>query len=162
MTAHKRPAMSHAPPSLATAPPGKARLLYCKAHVAIHPTAFKRDNIPGYLGLVDVDGESPSPKEGVAGEGLLVTWVPEQVLARMDAEDREGYRRAGEMAEGDREEDGACARGRRRGMLTPSRVCVCVGPPAKGGAVCILRPSHRHLQHPPLSRACFSCPQTHR
>ena len=109
MTAHKRPAMSHGPPSLATAPPGKARLLYCKAHVAIHPTAFKRDNIPGYLGLVDVDGES-SLKEGVAGEGLLVTWVPEQVLARMDAEDREGYRRAGEMAEGAREEDGACAR----------------------------------------------------
>ncbi|KAE8542753.1 hypothetical protein D1P53_000815 [Cryptococcus gattii VGV] len=87
------------------APPGKARLLYCKAHVAIHPTAFKRDNIPGYLGLVDV-GEGVAEKGGVAGEGLLVSWVPEQVLARMDAEDREGYRRAGEMAEGEREEDG--------------------------------------------------------
>lgn len=119
MTAHKRPAMPPAPPSPTTppttppsptAPPGKARLLYCKAHVAIHPTAFKRDNIPGYLGLVDVGGES-SLREGVAGAGLLVSWVPEQVLARMDEEDREGYRRVGEIAEGEREEDGECAVG---------------------------------------------------
>lgn len=101
MTAHKPPAMS-------TPPPGKARLLYCKAHVAIHPTAFKRDNIPGYLGLVDA-GAGAAPTRGVAGDGLLVSWVPEQVLARMDAADREGYRRAGEMAAGEREEDGECA-----------------------------------------------------
>lgn len=101
MTAHKPPAMS--PP-----PPGKARLLYCKAHVAIHPTAFKRDNIPGYLGLVDA-GAGAAPTRGVAGDGLLVSWVPEQVLARMDAADREGYRRAGERAEREREEDGECA-----------------------------------------------------
>lgn len=111
MTAHKPPAMSSPPgpaPPAPPAPPGKARLLYCKAHVAIHPTAFKRDNIPGYLGLVDA-GAGAAPTRGVAGEGLLVSWVPEQVLARMDAADREGYRRAGEMAAGEREEDGECA-----------------------------------------------------
>ncbi|KIR78939.1 rab GTPase activator, partial [Cryptococcus gattii EJB2] len=116
-----------------TAPPGKARLLYCKAHVAIHPTAFKRDNIPGYLGLVDV-GEGVAATHGVAGEGLLVSWVPEQVLARMDAADREGYRRAGEMAAGEREED--------------------------GGAVCILRAGDEHLQRARVSGAYFSCPHT--
>lgn len=99
------PAMSPRPP-----PPGKARLLYCKAHVAIHPTAFKGDNVPGYLALVELDAAAndDAQRPGVAGEGVLVTWVPDQVLARMDEQDREGYRRVGELAEGDREEDGEC------------------------------------------------------
>lgn len=105
------------PPAPATPPtPPKARLLYCKAHVAIHPTAFKRDNIAGYLGLVDVGCEcrlskGVAEKGGVAGAGLLVSWVPEQVLAGMDVEDREGYRRAGELADGevDGDGDGECA-----------------------------------------------------
>lgn len=141
MTAHKPAAMPPAAPSppstpslpsppaptAPTAPPGKARLLYCKAHVAIHPTAFKRDNIPGYLGLVDV-GEGVAATHGVAGEGLLVSWVPEQVLARMDAADREGYRRAGEMAAGEREEDGECAVA-GGGLTSTGFVFVSVPPP---------------------------------
>lgn len=88
-------------------PARKARLLYCKAHVAIHPTAFKGDNVPGYLGLVEVHGGGDTAG-AVAGAGLLVSWVPDEVLARMDEQDREGYRRVGELAEGDREEDGEC------------------------------------------------------
>ncbi|UOH85127.1 hypothetical protein LQV05_001944 [Cryptococcus neoformans] len=84
---------AYTPPAMPPAPPArKARLLYCKAHVAIHPTAFKGDNVPGYLGLVEVHGEGDTAG-AVAGAGLLVSWVPDEVLARMDEQDREGYRR---------------------------------------------------------------------
>lgn len=41
-----------------------------------------------------------------------------------------------------------------------NRVCVCVCPPAAGGAVCILRPRHPHLQRARVSGAYFSCPHT--
>ena len=87
---------SYTPPAMPPSPPArKARLLYCKAHVAIHPTAFKGDNVPGYLGLVEVHGGGDTAG-AVAGAGLLVSWVPDEVLARMDEQDREGYRRVGE------------------------------------------------------------------
>jgi hypothetical protein len=66
----------------------KARLLYCKSHVVIHPTQFGKDNVSGYLGIVEVD------KEGVVeGKELLVTWVPEEVLGRIEVIKRQGRRR---------------------------------------------------------------------
>ncbi|OXG12560.1 rab GTPase activator [Cryptococcus neoformans Ze90-1] len=114
-------------------PAHKARLLYCKAHVAIHPTAFKGDNVPGYLGLVEVHGEGDSAG-AVAGAGLLVSWVPDEVLARMDEQDREGYRRVGELAEGEgegereREEDGEWRVG-GDALTWPGFVFVSVPPP---------------------------------
>ncbi|WVR08757.1 hypothetical protein IAU60_005815 [Kwoniella sp. DSM 27419] len=95
---------------------GKARLLYCKSHVAIHPTSFNKDNVSGYLAIVEVDettAHSLAPElqaDGIGRKETLVTWVPNELLARMDAEDREGYR----LVEGrtnagqgdDQEEDG--------------------------------------------------------
>ncbi len=51
---------------------------------SIHPTAFGKDNISGYLGLVEVDGQDNKKKE------LLVTWVPDELLDRMDEEDKAG------------------------------------------------------------------------
>ncbi|TYJ57288.1 hypothetical protein B9479_002021 [Cryptococcus floricola] len=98
----------------AAVPEGKARLLYCKSHVAIHPTAFKTDNISGYLGVVETQSSKPQPADeeakagqlGVAGEGLLVTWVPDEVLERMDEHDRDVYKKLGHKEEGDAEEDG--------------------------------------------------------
>ncbi|WVQ72719.1 hypothetical protein IAR50_002279 [Cryptococcus sp. DSM 104548] len=95
-------------------PAGKARLLYCKSHVAIHPTAFKTDNISGYLGVVETQSRKPQPGDdeatgepvNVAGEGLLVTWVPDEVLGRMDEHDRNVYKKLGDADEGDTEEDG--------------------------------------------------------
>lgn len=32
--------------------PGKHRLLYSKSKVYVHPTAFSRDNIPGFVAIV--------------------------------------------------------------------------------------------------------------
>lgn len=82
----------------------KARLLYCKSHVAIHPTNFSRDNVHGYLGIVeteskgnDVDAEG-NPK-GHGRKEILVTWVPDEVLQRMDVKDREGYKRVDERTQ---------------------------------------------------------------
>lgn len=81
----------------------KARLVYCKSHVAIHPTTFNKDNLSGYLGLVEVDA-SDVPRVDTDSDGnvkstqkgkkeLLVTWVPNELLERMDESDREGYKR---------------------------------------------------------------------
>jgi len=79
----------------------KARLVYCKSHVAIHPTTFNKDNLSGYLGLVEVDAGNV-PRVDTDNDGnvksshkkeLLVTWVPNELLERMDEADREGYKR---------------------------------------------------------------------
>lgn len=81
----------------------KARLVHCKSHVAIHPTTFNKDNLSGYLGLVEVDA-SDVPRVDTDSDGnvkstlkgkkeLLVTWVPNELLERMDEADREGYKR---------------------------------------------------------------------
>lgn len=98
----------------------KARLVYCKSHVAIHPTTFNKDNISGYLGLVEIDSSS-APQVETDNEGniktstgirkeLLVTWVPNELLDRMDEADREGYKRVdGLFSHGtpkEQEEDG--------------------------------------------------------
>jgi hypothetical protein len=81
----------------------KARLVYCKSHVAIHPTTFNKDNLSGYLGLVEVDaGDVPRVQTDSDGnvkstekgkKELLVTWVPNELLERMNEADREGYKR---------------------------------------------------------------------
>ncbi|KAK8850697.1 hypothetical protein IAR55_004617 [Kwoniella newhampshirensis] len=98
---------------------GKARLIYCKSHVAIHPTSFNKDNISGYLAIVEVDSTVPHTlapnveKQDTNGgkKEVLVTWVPNELLDRMDEEDREGYKtvesRMTASAQGiDKEEDG--------------------------------------------------------
>ncbi|WWC72751.1 uncharacterized protein I206_106715 [Kwoniella pini CBS 10737] len=78
---------------------GKARLLYCKSHVSIHPTSFNKDNISGYLGIVEVDHSTPhslAPNlESSVENGqkeTLITWVPNELLDRMDEKDRQGYK----------------------------------------------------------------------
>jgi hypothetical protein len=99
----------------------KARLLYCKSHVAIHPTAFNTDNISGYLGIVEVDGNTPhtfwpdGEEDRAERKGVLVTWVPNELLERMDEEDREGFRRVdgrfgGGQTPKETEEDGELTR----------------------------------------------------
>lgn len=104
----------------------KARLIYCKSHVSIHPTQFNKDNISGYLAIVEADpadGDKAAPgvttdEEGnvrrTGGREVIVTWVPDEVLARMDEDDREGFRRVDGRANGgktplEKEEDGQSA-----------------------------------------------------
>lgn len=77
--------------------------------------------MPGYLALVEVDSaSSDTPKVRTDGEGnvkaveggkkeVLVSWVPDELLNRMDEEDRAGYKRVeGRFNSGqiDAEEDG--------------------------------------------------------
>jgi hypothetical protein len=101
-----------------TPPDRRAKLLYCKSHVSIHPTAFNKDNISGYLGIVEVESSSPS---------LLVTWTPDELLERMDEKDREGFKRVdGKFGTADREEDGGSS---RSPQLTAGFVFVSLPPP---------------------------------
>jgi hypothetical protein len=120
----------------------KARLLYCKSHVSIHPTSLSKDNIKGYLGVVEVDapGASTVDSEGnvsggsTGGKELLVTWVPEEVVQRMDEGDRAGYQKVDSWTsadKGDQEEDGnsSCF---QMGSADPTGFVFVSIPPPKG------------------------------
>jgi len=100
-------------------PERKARLIYAKSHVAIHPTQLKRDNISGLLGLVEVDRDAAAPRVpdsaprsargGNADKEVLVVWVPDELLQRMPEEDKRNYQRVEERPNGTpTEEDGEC------------------------------------------------------
>jgi hypothetical protein len=109
----------------------KARLLYCKSHVAIHPTQFNKDNISGYLAIVEADvggtGGVTTDAEGNvvqhagSSKEILITWVPDELLERMSDDDKESYRRVegrtGVSKPDESEEDGelgpwCCDRGK--------------------------------------------------
>ncbi|CAE6417113.1 hypothetical protein BN14_00283 [Rhizoctonia solani AG-1 IB] len=49
----------------------KYRLIYSKSKVYIHPTAYARDNIPGFISIVKRDAISPT---------YFLAWVPETLL----------------------------------------------------------------------------------
>ncbi|KAG8754030.1 GTPase activating protein [Serendipita sp. 396] len=49
----------------------KYSLLYSKSAVFVHPTAYKRDNLPGFVSIVRKDGLKPS---------YLLAWIPESML----------------------------------------------------------------------------------
>ncbi|KAB5592613.1 GTPase-activating protein GYP7 [Ceratobasidium theobromae] len=49
----------------------QARLIYSKSKVYVHPTAYTRDNIPGFISIVKRGGISPT---------YFLTWVPESLL----------------------------------------------------------------------------------
>ena len=82
----------------------KARLIYCKSHVAVHPTQFNKDNISGYLGVVETTGHpihtdedggvsnASSSQSQSGGKQLLVSWVPDELLEQMDEDDKRGYK----------------------------------------------------------------------
>jgi hypothetical protein len=129
----------------------KARLLYCKSHVSIHPTQFNKDNISGYLALVEADSISPSAIKldsegnvgnapvGKTGKEVIVTWVPDEVLQRMDLEDREGYKKVEERSSGsqDAEDDGE-GHWDLVPIMVNGRLCVCLDPAAQRREVCLL------------------------
>ncbi|CAE6461708.1 unnamed protein product [Rhizoctonia solani] len=49
----------------------KYRLVYSKSKVYVHPTAYARDNIPGFISIVKRDAISPT---------YFLAWVPETLL----------------------------------------------------------------------------------
>ncbi|TCD68897.1 GTPase activating protein [Steccherinum ochraceum] len=50
---------------------GKLRLIYSKSKVYVNPTAYARDNIPGFVALVKREAATPS---------YLLAWIPETLL----------------------------------------------------------------------------------
>ncbi|KAG9087556.1 GTPase activating protein [Ceratobasidium sp. UAMH 11750] len=53
-------------------------LIYSKSKVYVHPTAYSRDNIPGFISLVKRDGISPT---------YFLAWVPESLLGERGNEE---------------------------------------------------------------------------
>ena|ERR1700730_12326270 len=47
-----KPAVSATPPPASSGSEGKYRLVYTKSKVYVNPTAYARDNIPGFVALV--------------------------------------------------------------------------------------------------------------
>ena len=97
--------------------PRRARLIYCKPHVFIHPTQFNKDNISGHLALVD---------DPVHNGGLVVAWVPDQVLQRMDRSDRESFQKVETLGRAEDEKGIEGIFGRR---LTADYVFISLPPP---------------------------------
>ncbi|OMP84571.1 GTPase-activating protein GYP7 [Diplodia seriata] len=64
------------------------KLLYSKSKVYVHPTPSAKDNIPGFIALVqqrspitnDARPTSSSSSTSVAASSLLLSWVPESAL----------------------------------------------------------------------------------
>ncbi|KAF2146152.1 uncharacterized protein K452DRAFT_283444 [Aplosporella prunicola CBS 121167] len=61
------------------------KLLYSKSKVYVHPTKSSKDNIPGFIALVQQKSTSapdarPSSPSSVASSNLLLAWVPESSL----------------------------------------------------------------------------------
>ncbi|KEP45951.1 GTPase-activating protein Gyp7 [Rhizoctonia solani 123E] len=54
------------------------RLIYSKSKVYVHPTAYARDNIPGFVSIVKRDSISPT---------YFLTWVPESLLGERGNEE---------------------------------------------------------------------------
>ncbi|KAI5474625.1 GTPase activating protein [Pseudohyphozyma bogoriensis] len=50
-----------------------AKLLYSKSKVYLHPSAYQRDNIPGFLSIVSI--HKPTQKES-----YLLSWIPEAAI----------------------------------------------------------------------------------
>lgn len=118
----------------------KARLLYCKSQVAIHPSSLAKDNVQGYLGIVEVDApgativdsEGNVSGESAGGKELLVTWVPEEVVQRMDEGDRAGYKKVEAWTNADKaekEEDGKYSSYIMSHSLCSGFVFVSIPPP---------------------------------
>ena len=86
----------------------------------------------GYLGIVeteskgnDVDAEG-NPK-GQGRKEILVTWVPDEVLQRMDVKDREGYKRVDKRTQAalpDEEDGGSSKHIVRYRSANDARLCV--------------------------------------
>ena len=147
----------------------KAKLIYCKSHVAIHPTQFNKDNISGYFSVVETKGRpiqtddeggvsnGSTTKEELTGRELLVTWVPDELLDKMDEDDKRAYKKVeARVSGGDaakiHDEEGELVLMLSLALVSlklispPRRFCLRISAAAKGGEVCVLGAGFRHLQ----------------
>ncbi|KAJ4488138.1 rab-GTPase-TBC domain-containing protein [Lentinula aciculospora] len=74
----------------------KYRLLYTKSKVYVNPTAYARDNIPGFISLVKRDVPNPS---------YYLAWIPETLLNERGATEWDKFVKVEEKADLDEEDD---------------------------------------------------------
>ncbi|KAL6300547.1 rab-GTPase-TBC domain-containing protein [Sparassis latifolia] len=77
---------------------GKYRLVYTKSKVYVNPTAFARDNIPGFVALVKREAVYP---------GYLLAWIPESLLNEKGQSEWDKFTRIEEHTVVDDEEEDA-------------------------------------------------------
>ncbi|KAG9318717.1 hypothetical protein JVU11DRAFT_815 [Chiua virens] len=76
----------------------KYRLLYSKSKVYVNPTAYARDNIPGFVALVKCEAVNPT---------YLLAWIPETLLNEKGTEEWDKFVKIEERAIEDEEEEDA-------------------------------------------------------
>jgi hypothetical protein len=93
----------------------KYRLVYTKSKVYVNPTAYARDNIPGFVALVkrvripalpDVL-RSPGIQEA-ANPTYLLAWIPETLLNEKGSTEWDKFAKVEESSVLDEEDDGTC------------------------------------------------------
>ncbi|KAJ3794460.1 rab-GTPase-TBC domain-containing protein [Lentinula aff. detonsa] len=74
----------------------KYRLIYTKSKVYVNPTAYARDNIPGFISLVKRDAPNPS---------YYLAWIPETLLNERGATEWDKFVKVEEKADLDEEDE---------------------------------------------------------
>lgn len=90
------------------------RLVYSKSKVYVNPTAYSRDNIPGFVALVKRVGASPSSatcqlirEQEAVNPTHLLAWIPETLLNEKGTTEWDKFVKIEEKAPVDDEDDGA-------------------------------------------------------
>lgn len=76
----------------------KYRLLYSKSKVYVNPTAYARDNIPGFVALVKREAVNPT---------YLLAWIPETLLSEKGTDEWDKFVKIEEKATLDEEDEDA-------------------------------------------------------
>ncbi|KAH7914953.1 rab-GTPase-TBC domain-containing protein [Hygrophoropsis aurantiaca] len=76
----------------------KCRLLYSKSKVYVNPTAYARDNIPGFVVLVKREAANPT---------YLLAWIPETLLNEKGTDEWDKFVKIEEKAVFDEEDEDA-------------------------------------------------------
>ncbi|KAF8636690.1 hypothetical protein AX17_003495 [Amanita inopinata Kibby_2008] len=74
----------------------KYRLVYSKSKVYVNPTAYARDNIPGFVALVKREARNPT---------YLLAWIPESLLNERGSSEWDKFIRVEEKAVPEDEDD---------------------------------------------------------
>ncbi|KAJ8078617.1 GTPase activating protein [Marasmius tenuissimus] len=77
-------------------PEDKYRLVYSKSKVYVNPTAYARDNIPGFVSLVKREAVNPT---------YLLAWIPESLLNEKGAAEWDKFVKIEEQAGKDEEDE---------------------------------------------------------
>ncbi|KAI0957256.1 hypothetical protein AcW1_010315 [Taiwanofungus camphoratus] len=77
---------------------GRCRLIYSKSKVYVNPTAYARDNIPGFVALVKRETTNPT---------YLLAWIPERLLNEKGQSEWDKFTKIEEHAAIEDEDDDA-------------------------------------------------------